>query len=852
VPGQNLTRDEARARADLIAVESYDVALDFTTGDETFATTTRVRFACRNREASTFIDLIAPSVREVVLNGRSLDPATVVTDGRIELSGLAAANELRVVADAAYMRTGEGMHRFADPVDDNVYLYSQFEVADARRVFACFDQPDLKATFAFTVAAPAGWEVVSNSPAAPPEPAGESAAIWRFAPTPRLSTYVTAIVAGPYHIVRDEHRDIPLAVYCRRSLAEHLDADEIFAVTKAGFDFFEHLFDVPYPFEKYDQLFVPEFNAGAMENAACVTILEDYVFRSKQTDYAYERRSETILHELAHMWFGDLVTMRWWNDLWLNESFATYVSVLSQAERTRWTNAWTTFANVEKTWAYRQDQLPSTHPIVADILDLEDVEVNFDGITYAKGASVLKQLVAWVGRENFFEGVRRYFQRHAWGNTTLADLLSALEQTSGRDLTSWSKEWLETAGINTLRPDFRVGDDGAFESFAVRQEAPAAHPVLRSHRLAIGLYDRRDDALVRRERIELDVTGEHTKVPQLIGSPAADLVLLNDDDLSYAKIRLDDRSLATLIAAIGEFTESLPRTLCWVAAWDMCRDAEMAARDYIRLILEGISRETDIAVVQMLLRQARSATELYVDPVYRDETRFRLAEGLDRLMRTAKPGSDEQLAYARAFSGTALSDEHLATVRGLYDGSASLEGLSVDTDLRWILLKRLAATGKAADDELDAELSRDDTATGRRHAAEAFASRPTTAAKADAWAAVVEQDSLPNAIQTATIAGFAQSHQRHLLKPYVDRYFAVIKDIWASRTNETAQNIVIGLYPTLFPSGELLDRTDRWLADDGAAPALRRLVLESRDGVARALRAQLRDREAAHATVYLG
>jgi aminopeptidase N len=850
VPGQNLTRDEARKRAELIAVESYDVALDFTTGAQTFATTTTVRFACGKRGASTFIDLIAPTVREVVLNGKALDPADVVTEGRIALSDLAVDNELRVVAEVAYMRTGEGMHRFVDPVDDNVYLYSQFEVADARRVFACFDQPDLKATFAFSVTAPAAWEVVSNSPTPTPDKAGDDAAVWQFAPTPRLSTYVTAIVAGPYHCVRDEHRDIPLSVYCRRSLAEHLDAEQILEVTRAGFDFFEHLFDVPYPFGKYDQLFVPEFNAGAMENAGCVTILEDYVFRSKQTDYAYERRAETILHELAHMWFGDLVTMRWWNDLWLNESFATFVSVLSQAERTRWTNAWTTFANVEKTWAYRQDQLPSTHPIVADIVDLEDVEVNFDGITYAKGASVLKQLVAWVGRENFFEGVRRYFQRHAWGNTTLADLLGALEQTSGRDLTSWSKEWLESAGINTLRPDFHVGDDGTFVSFAVRQEATDANPVLRSHRLAIGLYDRRDETLLRRERIELDVTGEHTEVPQLVGSPVADLVLLNDDDLSYAKIRLDDRSLETLINAIGEFTESLPRTLCWVAAWDMCRDAEMAARDYIRLIVEGIIRETDIAVVQMLLRQARSSAELYVDPARRDATRVRLAEGLDRLMREAAPGSDKQLAYTRAFSATALSDEHLAVVRGLFDGSSPLEGLSVDTDLRWILLKRLAATGHATDAELDAELSRDDTATGRRHAAEAFASRPTVAAKADAWAAVVEQDSLPNAIQTATIAGFAQPHQGELLEPYVERYFAVIKDIWGSRTNETAQNIVVGLYPSLLASEELLDRTDKWLEEERAAPpALRRLVLESRDGVARALRAQARDREAARAAV---
>jgi aminopeptidase N len=523
--------------------------------------------------------------------------------------------------------------------------------------------------------------------------------------------------------------------------------------------------------------------------------------------------------------------------------------VVSRAERTRWTNAWTTFANVEKTWAYRQDQLPSTHPVVADIADLEQVEVNFDGITYAKGASVLKQLVAWVGWENFFEGVRRYFRRHAWANTTLADLLSLLEQTSGRDLGSWSKEWLESAGVNTLRPAVKVGDDGAVVSFAVRQEAAPANPVLRSHRIAIGLYDRRDGALVRRQRIELDVSGEHTDVPQLVGSPAADLVLLNDDDLSYTKIRLDDRSFETLITAIGEFSDSLPRTLCWVAAWDMCRDAEMAARDYIRLILEGIAKETDIGVVQVVLRQARSAVEFDVDPAHRDETRRRLAGGLHRLMHEAPPGGDQQLAYARAFAATALSKEHLAALRGLLDGSAALDGLAVDTDLRWVLLKRLAATGHATDAELEAELSRDDTASGRRHAAEAFASRPTPKAKADAWAAVVEHDTLPNDIRTATIAGFPQPHQRELLEPYVDRYFAAIKAIWGARTNETAQNIVVGLYPSLLASEELLGLTDRWLDDNTIPPALRRLVVESRDGVARALRAQARDRMGAHASV---
>jgi aminopeptidase N len=492
---------------------------------------------------------------------------------------VAAENTLRVVANCAYMNTGEGLHRFRDPVDKGTYLYTQFEVADARRVYACFDQPDLKATFQLTVLAPHDWAVFSNAvtPEPRPVPGRSDAAAWAFEATPPISTYITALVAGAYHVERDVYRrgevEIPMAVACRASLAQHLDAAEIFDVTKRGFDFFLELFDQPYPFSKYDQLFVPEYNAGAMENAGCVTILEDYVFRSKVTDATYERRAETILHELAHMWFGDLVTMRWWDDLWLNESFATYVSVLAQAESTRWTNAWTTFANVEKTWAYRQDQLPSTHPIVADIKDLADVEVNFDGITYAKGASVLKQLVAWVGRDNFFEAIRRYFTRHAWGNTTLADLLGFLEETSGRDLRAWSKEWLQTAGVNVLRPEYTVDEAGTITAFAVTQTAVAEYPTLRSHRIAIGSYDLTDGQIARRHSFELDVAGPRTEVPQLVGTRAADLVLVNDDDLTYAKIRLDPRSLATVARHIGSISDSLPRTLCWSAAWDMCRDA---------------------------------------------------------------------------------------------------------------------------------------------------------------------------------------------------------------------------------------------------------------------------------------
>ncbi|UGQ09755.1 aminopeptidase N [Yinghuangia sp. ASG 101] len=848
MPGTNLTRDEARERARILTVDGYDIALDLTSTGPTFASETTVRFSCAEPGASTFIDLIAPSVTAITLNGVALDPAKAYADSRIRLDDLAAENELRVVAACAYMNTGEGLHRFVDPVDGSTYLYTQFEVADARRVFANFEQPDLKGTFTFTITAPADWEVIGNAPTPTPVPAPghDGASLWRFAPTPRISTYITALVAGHYHAVRDTYTaadgtEVPLGVFCRRSLAEYLDADHIFAVTRQGFDYFLEQFDFPYPFAKYDQLFVPEYNAGAMENAGCVTILEDYVFRSKVTDASYEVRAETILHELAHMWFGDLVTMQWWDDLWLNESFATYASILCQAEVTRWKHAWATFGNRMKTWAYRQDQLPSTHPIFADIRDLEDVEVNFDGITYAKGASVLKQLVAYVGADHFMAGVRTYFKRHAWGNTTLADLLTALEETSGRDLSAWSDEWLRTAGINTVRPEITVDADGTITSFAVLQEAPEAWPTIRTHRMAIGFYHRTPQGLARSHRVELDVSGPRTEVAELVGRARPDVVLLNDDDLTYCKIRLDPHSLAVVTEAIGEFVEPLPRALCWAAAWDMTRDAEMAARDYLTLVLSGIGEEKDINIVGSLHRQLTSALELYADPAWRPTGLARLAEAALGHLRAAAPGSDHQLAWARCLAGVAVTDDQIALLKGLLAGTETIDGLAVDTDLRWTLLRRLVAVGAADRPEIDAERARDDTAAGARHAAACLAARPTREAKDEAWASVVESDALPNATQASVIGGFVQTDQRELLAGFTDRYFAAITEVWENRTNEIAQQIVLGLYPSIQVSQDTLDRTDAWLADAAPPPALRRLVVESRDGVARALRAQRKD-----------
>ncbi|MDJ0357004.1 aminopeptidase N [Paenarthrobacter sp. PH39-S1] len=850
--GMNLTRAEARERAGIVAVDSYHVTLDLTRGDAVFSSTTVVHFRA-TAGASTFIDAITATVHSVTLNGVELDAAEVSDGVRIQLPTLALTNILTVVADAPYMNTGEGLHRFVDPVDNEVYLYSQFEVPDSRRMFAVFEQPDLKAPFSFNITAPAHWDVISNSPTPAPLAVGTSAT-WNFAPTPVISSYITALIAGPYQNVRGEltssdGRTIPLGVFARKSLMQYLDAENIFELTRQGFEFYEKQFGTPYPFAKYDQLFVPEFNAGAMENAGAVTFLETYVFRSKVTDAVVERRAITILHELAHMWFGDLVTMRWWNDLWLNESFAEFMSTLAAAENTRYTNAWTTFSSMEKSWAYRQDQLPSTHPIVAEIKDLEDVLVNFDGITYAKGASVLRQLVAWVGQEEFMAGVRAYFGKHAWGNTELADLLRELEISSGRDLKDWSSLWLETAGVNTLRPEITVDDDGVITGFAVLQSAVPEHPTIRPHRAAIGFYDLAgaDESycgkLVRTHRVELDVDGERTEVAELTGRRRPALVLLNDGDLAYAKVRLDEASLSFAKAHLKDFADSLPRTLVWGSAWDAARDGETPAREYVDLVLANIGSESDSSVVTVLLRQLTTTLMFYVAEEHRGAVTVRTGDALWTLAGQADEGSDSQLQFVKAFAALARTGEQLDAVARLVAGGGGPAGVEVDQDLRWELVSSLVAGGRMGEADIDTELGRDRTQTGQLAAAGARASIPTPEAKAAVWNSVVVDGDMPNAAQRSAIGGFTRVNDTKLLEPFVAKYFASIRKVWAAKSHEISSTIVTGLYPSQLVSQGTIDATDAFLTELGSdTPSLRRLVLESRDGVVRALKARAADK----------
>ncbi|MCW2612868.1 MAG: putative aminopeptidase [Cryptosporangiaceae bacterium] len=707
--GSNLTLVEATERASLLDVDSYEVALDLTDGagkpgERTYRTRTEIRFRA-TPDSSTFVDLVADGIHSATLNGTPVDTSAYTPDTGLPLTGLAAENVLVVDADGLYTNTGEGLHRFVDPVDGEVYLYSQFETADAKRVYACFDQPDLKATFTFHVTAPAHWTVVSNSAVASRERDETGAQVLHYGTTARMSTYVTAIVAGPYEGVTDHHDGIDLGVYCRKSLLPHLDADNILTLTKQGFDWYHEQFGFRYPFGKYDQIFCPEYNAGAMENAGCVTILEDYVFRSKPVAYVVERRAETILHEMAHMWFGDLVTMRWWDDLWLNESFATFISFLCQSEATDFADvAWTSFENIEKSWGYRQDQLPSTHPISCDIPDVQAVEVNFDGITYAKGAAVLRQLMAYVGRAEFMAGMREYFQRYAFGNASLADLLAVLSEASGRDLARWAELWLQTSQVNTIRPEVSVDADGTYRSVGLRQEAPADHPTLRPHRLALGLYDLDGDRLVLRRQIELDVDGEHTPVPQLTGERQPDLLLVNDAGLAYTKIRLDDRSLSTIVEHLAGLQDPLARSLVWQAAWDMVRDAEMPARDYVRMVMGAMPTETTSSLILDGLRNSKMSLVQYVDPAWAPEGWALLADTARATLSAAEPGSDAQLQWTRAFADAARSPEDVAFLRGILSGDEAVPGLTVDTDLRWFLLQALAAAGAVDEPEIAAEV----------------------------------------------------------------------------------------------------------------------------------------------------
>lgn len=837
----NLTRETARHRSQTIGLETIEVWLDITDAvdpdQQLFGSRSTLRFT--SSVETIGIDFLDGDVDRVTVNGQTqavgYDGATVTVSG-LRTDG--QPNEVTVEGRARYSRSGQGLHRFTDPADGQTFCYTQYEPTDSRRVYAQFDQPDLKARHTFHVAAPEGWTVLSN------QPATVTGTHHDFAETPPLSTYITVIVAGPYHGVTDTwtsadgSRSIPLGVWCRASRAETLDADELFRVTKAGLDFFDENFAYPYPWGKYDQVFVPEYNLGAMENPGCVTFTEQYLFRSAATRAQYAGRSNTIQHEMSHMWFGGLVTPRWWDELWLKESFAEFMGSHANVEAAGFPEAWVGFAGRRKAWAYAQDELPTTHPIAADIPDIEAAKQNFDGITYAKGASVLKQLVHHVGVEAFFEGSRQYFRTHAFGSTQFADLLGALEAASGRDLSAWTHAWLETSGPDTLTGVLEVDDHGAITRAAVEQhsvDALTGEPVGRPHTLAVGLYDLTGDLLTLRQQITSDLTGAGADL-DLAGQPAPDLLLVNDADWTYAKVVLDPRSLATTLAHLSGLADPLARALLWSHLWMMVRDARLRVEDYVAAVQRHAPAETDAATLTTLLGNAHAAIEAYLPESARPAVRQRQLAALDRLLAEADAGSDAQLLLARAVAQQAavVPDSHDLVDRLTNTPPA---GLEIGPDLRWSVVRAGAATGALDADDLQAALAADDTMDGRLELLSARAALPDASLKPQLLDEALTPGGYSNAQVDAVLVGLVLPLSRHLLADQDARYFERLPGLWRDHSIEMAQRLVTGLYPE--PSASVVAAAQAWLEGHPDAPtALRRLVVEQTDRAERALRAQ--------------
>src|SRR6266542_4217406 len=785
----NLTRAEAAERAALVTVDEYAIDLDLTLGPETFGSTTVMRFRCHRPGAATFVEIRPAMLREATLNGRQLDPATL-SGNRLPLPGLAAENTLVVGASMAYSNSGEGLHRFADPADGQVYLYAQTFLDDAQRVFACFDQPDLKAPIALTVTADPQWTVLANGAGASTAPGR-----WTFDTTPPLSTYLMTLVAGGYHSVYAEHDGIPLGLHCRASLAPHLERD--------------------------------------VENPGCVTFRDELVFRSAVTEAQREGRAVVIAHEMAHMWFGDLVTMRWWDDLWLNESFADYFGFRVAAEATRFTSTWVTFALERKTRGYAADQRPSTHAVAPEeVADTATALLNFDGISYSKGASVLRQLVAWLGDEAFLGGLRAYFATHRFDNATLADLLAALELASVRDLVEWSRLWLREAQVNTLRPVVKLDGAGAYAEVAIVQSGPAR--VLRPHRLVLGCYDRRPGATVVRRaslEVELDpsVDNGRTPVPELTGQPAADVLLVNDGDLTYAKVRLPETDLAGLPDLLPAVADPMARAGLWCAVWDATRDAELPAIGFVELVASALPVEPDVGIFAATLDYARSvAVPHFLAPRAQPPALARLAAACGRT-----------LAEARGFARCAGARE-AATLRDWLAEWALPDGLAMDADLRWTVLHRLVVLGAAGADDIGAEAERDRSAQGAEQAARCRAALPDPAAKAAAWQAVTRDARLSNRLVVAAADGFWQPEQTELTRSYVERYFAEMPEVAARRTPQVFWQLATAAYPQYAVEPDTLALARRLLERDGPHPALRRVVVDRTDDLRRALAARER------------
>ncbi|MFJ2824099.1 aminopeptidase N [Streptomyces toxytricini] len=826
-----LTRSEAEARARLLDVHHYTVTLDLTGDGDTFDTTTLIRFTAR-ATGDTFVELKPDELRSAALDGTPLDPAGL-TGNRLPLAALTAGpHELRLDTRMRYSRTGEGLHRFTDPADGETYLYTQLFLDDVQRVFPAFDQPDLKAVFEFTVTAPAHWTVLANGTTTRTGHRDtDGAAVWTSAPTPRISTYLAAVAAGPWHSIRTEHAGLPFGIHCRKSLAPHLDADadEILGITTACYDRYHEKFTEPYPFDSYDQAFVPEFNAGAMENPGLVTFRDEYVFRSAVTDSERQRRANTIAHEMAHMWFGDLVTLRWWDDIWLNESFAEYMGYQTLTEATRFTGSWTEFAMERKPWGYDADQRPSTHPVAPDpdaVPDTASALLNFDGISYAKGASALRQLVAWIGEKDFLAGINTHFTRHRFANASLADLIDSLAAHTDRDVHTWAATWLRTTGADTLTSRVQEGHGG----WTLTVDRNGSRP----HHIAVGLYDRDpgDSSLHLRERLTLDLPTD--EVLSAAG-PRPALLVLNDGDLGYAKVRLDDTSVETALRGISAVPDPLTRAVVWNSLRDMVRDGELEPVSYLATAEAHLRDEPDLAVVQGALAFARHhIADRYLTPDRRTEALTTLTGIARDLLRRTEAGSDHglRLTAVRLLIDSATQPRTLTT--WLDDGTVP-GGPELDPELRWRILARLAVLGAATPADIDAALADDPSATGREGAARCHASLPGPAAKATAWDRLFHDDDLSNYLFTATARGFWQPEQADIVAPYVPRYYTEATALAARRGPAIAEAAARHAFPAHAVDPDHLATGRAALTDPAVTPRLHRSLTDQLDDLSRAL-----------------
>lgn len=871
---ENLTQEEAALRAELITVDSYDVHVDLThaTADfESYPVAATVTFSA-TAGASTFIDYIHHSVDSVKLNGTNLPLDEVVVGSRITLPNLADENVLTIKGRSYFSRSGEGMHRYIDPADGKIYLYTQYEPADCRRVFPNFEQPDLKAVFNFRITAPKTWVVSSNAELDREieDPTDSTITKRVFKPTARISTYITTLLAGEYFVAHDVYKPtaavnsgtLPLVAYCRQSLKDHFDYDNIFTVTKQGLDYFQDLFDYPYPYPKYEQAFVPEYNLGAMENPGLVTFTESYIYVSGATESQLEARANVICHEMSHMWFGDLVTMKWWNDLWLKESFADFMGNLGAKEANGFKDAWVTFANQRKAWAYRQDQMPTTHPIVADIPHLEAARQNFDGITYAKGASALKQLVAYVGFDTFIEAARVYFKRFAWGNTTLDDFLGVLNEVSDRDVLTWANAWLQTSGLTTLALNQDKDANGKLIGLTITQDFPGSVPTSlgRPHLLKLATFTLQDDKLTPTALIPVDVPAGATTSEialtddQLAAVADADLLLLNAEDLTYAKVIIgEEEGRALALSHVSTIDDALTRGIIWGSLWHQVRDGKLATSAFVNAIGHAAAQETSATLLSNLLAQAQGAISLYTPTHQREALWDALYTALAQALDTATAGSDPQLIILRALLavsahstlGLELTQDIAQGAYQATDGDIpDAPGISYNQTLGWNALSALAVQDAVDTDLLNRARAYRTSATAERGYAFATAALPTADAKQAAYAAVTGNMELSNELLSATASGF-QHGPEELRTGYREDFFNSLLTVWEQRSIGMATRVIQGLYPNASITEGTADTnpvtvaTRTWLQENPEAPtALVRLIKELLDDAQRCLTAQ--------------